>query len=142
MRVVVDTNTVVSAYLWAGPPAGVLDLHACGWIEIYTCREQLDELGAVLHRPKFAARLLAGGLTAAAVLRHFADQKHIVPTEAVSASAVRDPGDAWVLGCAAAANAHAIVSGDNDLHQPSVLRQRPVFRAAEFIAFYRWARNR
>lgn len=141
MRVVADTNTLVSAYLWLGKPAEVIELHACGWIELCTCAEQLTEFAQVLERPKFRQRIAAAGLSPAEIVTHFQQLATLVKPVAVSATALTDPDDLWVLGCAVAARAQAIVSGDTHLLSLRSFQRIPLYRAAEFVAFYDWAKG-
>lgn len=59
MRVVVDTNTLISALLWQGTPYKLfLALRADNGIELFTSPTLLAELAAVLVRPHLNARLL------------------------------------------------------------------------------------
>jgi len=140
MRVVADTNTLVSAYLWLGKPAEVIELHACGWIELCTCAEQLREFAEVLERPKFRHRLAAGRLSPAEIVGHYQQLAvHVIPV-AVTAPALTDIDDLWVLGCSVAAQAKAIVSGDTHLLSLGHFQGIPFYRAAEFVAFYDWAK--
>lgn len=50
MRVVADTNTVVSGLLWRGAPWVVLELAHRGEIELFTSLVLWAELEDVLHR--------------------------------------------------------------------------------------------
>jgi putative PIN family toxin of toxin-antitoxin system len=141
MRVVADTNTLVSAYLWMGKPAEVIELHACGWIELCTCAEQLTELAHVLARPKFQQRIAAAGLSPAVLVAHYKQLATSVTPATVSAPTLADPDDLWVLGCAVAARAQAIVSGDGHLLSLRRFQGIPVYPAREFVAFYDWAKG-
>ena len=53
MRVVVDTNTVVSALLWRGSPYRLFQAVNDDPISLYTSRVLLDEFEDVLSRRKF-----------------------------------------------------------------------------------------
>ena len=46
MRVVADTNTIVSGLLWHGPPRRVLDAARSGALHLYTSATLLAEEGA------------------------------------------------------------------------------------------------
>ncbi len=61
MRLVVDTNVVVSALLWNGLPRRLLDIARSGDVEIYTSGVLLAELAATLLRPGLAEKLSATG---------------------------------------------------------------------------------
>jgi putative PIN family toxin of toxin-antitoxin system len=52
MRVVADTNIVVSGLLWRGGPRQILDAARDGVIELFTSGALLDELEEVLTREK------------------------------------------------------------------------------------------
>lgn len=58
MKIVLDTNTVISGLLWKGAPRQVLDLARSGTITLFTSPELLAELADVLGRKKFSARLV------------------------------------------------------------------------------------
>jgi len=56
MRVVLDTNILVSALLSpAGNPAAVYNAWSVGKFTLLTCPEHLDELRATLQKPRIAA---------------------------------------------------------------------------------------
>ncbi len=58
MRVVLDTNILVSALLvQAGYPAVIYRRWSEGNFTLLTSAEQLDELRATLHKPAIAARI-------------------------------------------------------------------------------------
>ena len=46
MRVVLDTNTVVSGFLWDNQPRAIIDAAIDGRIEIFTCAGLIEELAA------------------------------------------------------------------------------------------------
>ena len=58
MRVVADTNVVVSGLLWHGNERRLLDAARDGFVELFTSKELLAELEDVLGRSKFAPRLI------------------------------------------------------------------------------------
>ena len=65
VRVVLDTNVVVSALIWGGPPERLLDLAVSGEIALFSSAVLLDELSGVLERGKFSAALASRNLTPA-----------------------------------------------------------------------------
>ena len=52
-RIVLDSNIVISAFLFGGVPARLLELALNGSIECFTSLPILDEIRDVLLRPKF-----------------------------------------------------------------------------------------
>jgi hypothetical protein len=57
MRIVLDTNVVVSALIWGGTPFTLLQAAIDGKVSLYTSTILLEELGNVLHRSHLASRL-------------------------------------------------------------------------------------
>lgn len=57
MRVIADTNIIVSGLLWRGNPRQILDAARAGDINLFTTAVLLAELEDVLSREKFAERL-------------------------------------------------------------------------------------
>jgi len=72
MRVVADTNVLVSGLLWTGPPRQVLDAARAGRLELFTTSELLLDVHDVLGRPKFADRLVQAGTSVAALVAGYA----------------------------------------------------------------------
>lgn len=108
MRVVFDTNVVVSASFWRGAPFECLAAWAQGRCQAVVSpmmlaeyHETTDELRLEYPRPSYVD--WATALTDAAVL--------VFPSERAT-GATRDPADEMVLECAQAAEADYIVTGD------------------------------
>jgi uncharacterized protein len=55
VRLVLDTNTVVSGLIWGGVPGQLIDAAAAGTVQIISSVPLLGELHDVLFRKKFAA---------------------------------------------------------------------------------------
>ena len=110
MRLVVDTNILVSALL-AGTslPAHLIVLWRQDRFDLLTAAEQLDELRRVTRYPKIRERLapaLAGRLVND--LRTLAVVVDKLPTVDVS----RDPDDNYLLAIATAGSADFLLTGD------------------------------
>lgn len=115
MRLVIDTNVLVSAFLWQGTPGRLIELAVENEIALFTSRALIDELAATLGKKKLARPVLATGLTADQMLRHYRRLATVVTTRRLSQQVSRDIDDDTVLACALAAGADLIVSGDDDL---------------------------
>jgi putative PIN family toxin of toxin-antitoxin system len=133
VRVVVDTNTVVSAFLWGGPPRALLDAARERRISLHTTPALLAELADVLSREKFAARIAQVGSTAAEML---AEYRALVTVElpAPIPPTARDPDDDHVLACALAASAALIVTRDKDLLVLDPFQGVPIRAARQALA--------
>lgn len=115
MKLVLDTNVLVSAFLWQGTPGQLIELageHEC---QLFTSRVLIDELAEVLQRKRLAKPVQATGLTAAQMLRNYQKLVTTITARRLAQQVSRDADDDAVLACALAAQANLIVSGDEDL---------------------------
>lgn len=132
MRVVVDTNIVVSAFLWGGNPRAILDAARRQDITLFTSAALIAELEDVLAREKFAKRITQVGSSVTEMLGDYLALAHLVlPTS--HPSVVRDPDDDHVLACALVAQAEIIVSRDNDLLTLKTYERISIITAAEAL---------
>jgi len=108
VRIVCDTNVLVAALVAEGLCRDIvkrrLTLH-----ELFSSKGLLDELAATLRR-KF--RVAPGDVP---FLRAYRERVEIVQPQKLKRAVCRDPDDDLVLATAAAANAHCILTGDDDL---------------------------
>ncbi|MBI5671958.1 MAG: putative toxin-antitoxin system toxin component, PIN family [Nitrospirae bacterium] len=115
MRVVADTNVIVSAMLWIGSPHQILVASEDARLTLCTSPSLLRELTGVLSRPKFAPRLRALQVSVSELTTGYARLARLVNPQRIMRVVAEDPADDEVLACALAARAHYIVSGDTDL---------------------------
>lgn len=115
MRLVFDTNVLISALVFRGLPSQLLLCLETGEHQLFSSPELLAELEDTLSRPKFARTLEASGTPAQRLFDDFLALPSVIHAPALPRRISRDPDDDAVLACAVAANAHLIVSGDHDL---------------------------
>jgi putative PIN family toxin of toxin-antitoxin system len=133
VRLVLDTNVVISALLWGGTPHQLLAAAAQGRVELCTCEELCTELLVVLQRPKFVAQLWIANTHAAKLVSIYRAICQLAPIHAPLPKVCHDPKDDVVLACALAAGADLIVSGDNDLLALQTYQTIPILRVNEAI---------
>lgn len=133
MRLVLDTNVLVSAFLWKGVPGRLIELAGEGEIQLYTSRALLDELAEVLHRKKLAKSVQATGLTAAELVKQYQQLAYRVTARQFTKQITRDADDDAVLACAIAAKVDLVVSGDRDLLVLKAFRSIPIITPAEAV---------
>ena len=134
MRVVADTNLVISGLLWGGNSRQVLDLARQGTIELFTSALLLAELEDVLSRDKFVHRLTLAGVTVRDLIIGYAVLALIVEPADIEPIILADPDDDAVLACAVAAHADIIVSGDSHLLDLQWYGNARVLTAAQLVA--------
>jgi uncharacterized protein len=135
MRVVVDTNTLISALLWQGSPYKLfLSLRADNGIELFTSPVLLAELADVLTRPHLNARLLKINQSPENLLADIARAFVVIRPTPLTQPVCRDPDDDEVLACALTARANFIVSGDTDLLVLKTYEGIDILNAAQAIS--------
>ena len=97
MRLVLDTNTVVSGLLWDGLPARLLDAAEAQHIKLVSNIALLTELEGVLSRSKFTSQLAERGLRASDLFDGYAALVTRVTTVPLPHPVARDPDDDQVL---------------------------------------------
>ena len=120
MRVILDTNVLVSGVFWRGPARRILELWMKGSLEVFVSLALLEEYEEVLNEieSKRASGLAEGW-------RMFVAEHATLVHASKVYKICRDPDDDEVLNCAAAARADFVVSGDKDL---LVLKRLPDFK--------------
>lgn len=114
MRLVLDTNIVVSGLIWGGVPRQLLELGRNGQATFFTSSVLLDELAGVLEREKFAALLSSQKITPAFLMQRYGMLVKLVKPQPIERT-VRDIDDDVVIATALAAKADIIATGDSDL---------------------------
>lgn len=115
MRIVADTNTVVSGSLWPGTPRTLLDAARGGEFQLVTSKPLLDEFTRVITRTKFQGRIERAGQTVTALLAAYSDLAEEVVPANITPTILADPADDAVLAAALGGYADLIVSGDAHL---------------------------
>jgi len=128
-RIVVDSNVVISGFLFGGTPARVLGAVVEGKARGFTSLPILDEVRGVLQRPKF-------GLAPEQVLS-FVEEFHLLCEVIAPRTGVRviaeDPADDRILECAVEAKADVIVSGDSHLLELREWRSIGILSPTDFM---------
>lgn len=116
MRVVLDTNTLVSALLSPhGPPRRLLDAARERVFELCSSPVLMAELLDVVSREKFAKRFTQAGLTPLGIVSEIRRLATMAVPVSVPRVIAADADDDHVLACAITAQADLIVSGDKHL---------------------------
>jgi putative PIN family toxin of toxin-antitoxin system len=114
MRLVLDTNVVLSALLWEGSPKALLLLARDERVSFITSAPLIDELNGILARRKFDGKVAESLLSVDQLVALYVDQVTLVRPAYVPRIAP-DPDDDVVIGTAIAGKADLIVTGDKAL---------------------------
>ena len=133
IRVVLDTNVLVSAAVFGGKPDEILDLARGGKIQLCTSPELLAEFGGVLARKLgFPPELTDEALAEVASLAAIVEPRHKL--NVIS----QDDADNRVLECALAGRVGYVVSGDSHLRALRVFRRIPILSPSAFLDESLW----
>jgi putative PIN family toxin of toxin-antitoxin system len=130
IRVVLDTNVLISSILFKGELAGIVDLWKKGRIVPVVSRETFDEFRTVLEYPKFKlTRDEIKSIIEKDVLPFF----EIAETPREVIRVCKDPDDNMFIACALSSSADFIVSGDKHLCDVAVYRTIKIIRALDLL---------
>ncbi len=116
MRVLLDTNVVVSAVLFGGEPRVLLRALSSPPFELWTSRPLPRELARALGHDKLQGPVSRSGFTVERLTQAYASRTFAVPDAALSeADFPPDPDDAVVIATARAAAADWLVTDDHRL---------------------------
>jgi uncharacterized protein len=115
VRIVIDTNVLLSGFLWGGTPHALIEQVRGNAVEMVISAALLEEFSRVIARPKFVAILQRTTRTPERILAELRTLADIVIAPPLLQPVCRDPKDDIVLACALAAKASLLVSGDDDL---------------------------
>ena len=133
MRVTVDTNIVVSAFLWGGNPRRVIDSAVSRSIVIYTSEALIAELFDVLSRKQFVKQLTTIGSSVGKIVDEYTALSKTIDAPDIEPVVIRDPDDDAVIACAVASQSDVIVSGDKDLLDLGHFKHIRILKAAELL---------
>lgn len=131
MRIVIDTNVVISGIFFGGVPKKILNAAISGQLIACATMEIIDEYEEIIHE---MVERKQGHLNHTILQSLIPVMEIIVPVSRVTLS--RDPDDDKFLGCAKDASALYIVSGDKDLLVLEQFEEIPIITAKEFCERY------
>ena len=131
MRVVIDTNFLISAlFSESSPPGQRIALWRQGRLQLLTSAEQLDEVRRVTRYPRIRERLSPA--MAGRSINQMADLAVVIKGAAMVSSSP-DPNDDYLLALAAVGKAAFLITGDKrDLLALSRFEETRILTAREF----------
>ena len=111
MKVVLDTNVLISAMFFGGLPGSILEAWESGRIMLAISPEILQEY----RRTIADLEQRYGPLEALPILSLLTATSEVVDAPRLQGPVSRDPDDDKFLACARAAGAKLLVTGDSDL---------------------------
>ena len=130
LKVVIDTNVVISALLFGGEPAKLIALWQRGNTKPAASKEIINEYLRVLTYPKFKfSEEEINYLLYREIIPYF----DVIEAQLGPRIIKKDPEDEKFIRCASAANTKYIISGDRHLLELKEYRKIKILSPAEFI---------
>ena len=130
MKIVLDTNVLVSGIFWGGTPFRILEHWMSDDIEIIATPDILNEYVRVIS---FVGKKQAELRTQWIDL--LTTNMTIIEKQ-ISLAISRDPDDDKFLECAVSGDVDFIVSGDDDLLTLKSIHAIPIIKPSDFISKY------
>ncbi len=111
MKIVLDTNVLISGIFFGGPPGQILKTWKDQKIQIVLSKEILNEYQRVTKElsKKFPS------VNIEPIIELLTIYGKVVETEGINVTVCEDPDDNMFIECAIASNTNIVVSGDNHL---------------------------
>lgn len=135
MRAIIDTNVLVSGFLWRNAPHALLEHVRTGELTLVISPALLAELADVIGRSKFDTILVRSNTSRSHTLDELRRLAEVVESPPLPQPVCRDPDDDAVLAAAIAGQVDLIVSGDNDLLSLKQYRNIPICSPADALGF-------
>lgn len=132
MRIIVDTNVLVSSIFFGGIPGQIITGWRDGTVRIVTSPEILSEYADVLDR--LAAKY--PGIDPHPIVALLTADSQCVESPPLPEQVCDDPDDDKFFACAVASGVSVIVSGDSHLLGRSGYRDITVLRPVEVVEQY------
>lgn len=132
MRIILDTNVLISGIFFAGPPYQILkalsegNLHLVISEEIFAEYQRVGETLAQQFPP----------IDLWPILDMLKARAEVIPVKRLSESVCDDPDDDKFIACALAGECNLIISGDKHLLNVSGFRGIKVLKPREFMNNY------
>ncbi len=130
MKVLLDSNLWIS-FMIGHRLSSLSDVMCNHDVDIYTCKEQLNEIRSVISREKFTN--LISSETRSNFFEMIYDVCHISEITVEAKSDIRDPKDLYLLSIAESIPVDYIVSGDKDLTDLGSHAGIPILKYTDFL---------
>lgn len=135
MKVVLDTNVFVSAFLWQRNVKEIFNLAKQKKFQICATKEILNEFEKVLKYSKFSKKLKSINKEPPQIINEFLEVVKLYPSRKLKTPIIReDPTDDKFLVCTLSCKASFIVSGNKHLLNLKDFQGIPILTPIQFLS--------
>ena len=136
MRVVFDTNVIISGLLWKKTTKALFDLADNKKLTICLTPKIIDEILKVLNYPKIKKQLMVINLTPKEIINYLLQISELYPDIDIEMD-LPDKSDEMFLGASVISKAKYLVTGDNHLLYLRKFQDIQILKVREFIEKYK-----
>ena len=129
MKIILDTNVLISGIFFSGPPYQILKAWQEGKVQIAVSKEILAEY----HRVEEELSEKFPSVEISQILELFTIHAEMVNTQGLEVSVCEDPDDNMFISCALGSKSKIIVSGDKHLLEISGYQEIEVLKPRIFL---------
>jgi|SRR3989344_3310058 len=133
MKIIADTNTLISATFWHGASDKIISKAETKAIELVLSDDILKEYSEVLNYEEIQNKIKDKKLEMQRTLGKIISMSTLVVPKEKLNIVIDDPDDNKILECAVAGNVDCIVSNDNHLLKLKEFRGIPILTPEKFL---------
>jgi len=116
MRIVLDTNVLVSATFWSGDSLRIMELVADKKVKLIICLSIISECMKIINSDEILYKKTQKKLSDKKIVRAVIQETSVIMVPTKKLSIVKeDPDDNKIIGCALSGKADYIITKDNHL---------------------------
>lgn len=135
MKVVLDTNVIISGLLWKAHTRVLFDLIDEGRIQLCLTFQIIKEIERVLNYSHIKRQLNSIDLTVAEIIGYLLQVSHIYPDTEIDVD-ILDQSDKIFLAAAQVSNAQYLITGDKHLLTIESFQETKIIQPREFITLF------
>ncbi len=132
-RLVLDTNVWISAFLFGGKPAVIVNLAQQGHVRILLSTDLILEIGRALRYERLRRILEDSKRSTETIVAQILAVTQLVETKSLRNWIIQDPADDIVLNCAVENSADYVISGDQHILRLKRISGIDILTPMEFL---------
>jgi len=141
-RLVLDSNVWISAFLFGGKPAAIINLAQEGRVRILMSTDLILEIGRALRYERLRRILERSKRSTETIVAQILAATQLVETKSRRNWIIQDPTDNIVLNCAVENSADYVISGDQHILQLRRIGGKEILTPTEFLQRLQATRSR